>query len=316
LPNATILFGGDNIKESPRPGGRLEVGHWFDPGHCLGIGGHLVAMSDATVNMSLTSDDLSFFARPFFDAANNNNPTAQAIANNAANPATRGQLDLRTGSELLATDFFVRLLLVQTCAVRLDLLAGYQYARIAEDLNIHTLTETQPGGLPSLAVRDAFSTSNEYNAGHFGFLGTYRRGCWGLEFLARFGFGNMQQRVSINGSTTTVDANGGTSTRASGLLAQLATNAGEYSQDTFAFMEDTGLKLAYYPTERLKLSLGYSLMYWSSVMRPGDAIDLSVDSRLFTNQVPAGATATHPAFAFDTTHYLVHGLNVGLEFRF
>jgi len=50
-------------------------------------------------------------------------------------------------------------------------------------------------------------------------------------------------------------------------------------------MEDVGIKLAYFPSERLKLSIGYSLMYWSSVVRPGNQIDLSVDSRLFTNSV-------------------------------
>jgi hypothetical protein len=314
LPQATVLFGGDDLQEPARPGGRLDVGHWFDDGHCLGIGGALVVLGESTVGMSLNSSDLRFFARPFFDASNNDTSTAQAISSNLSNPTTLGTLNLQTGSEFLATDVYVRWLLLRTCGVRLDLLGGYQFARIAEDLVINTFTQTQPGGLPSLAVQDSFSTRNEYNAGHFGLLGDYRRGPWGLELLARFGFGTMRQTVSINGSSTAVDANGGTSTRASGLLAQL-TNSGVHTQDTFSFMNDAGVKLAYYPTERLKLSLGYSLMYWSSVVRPGQEIDLSVDSRLFTGNV-AGTTPTHPAFAFDPTHFVVHGLNAGLELRF
>jgi len=315
LPQATVLFGGGDLQEPARPGGRLNVGHWFDDGHCLGLGGSLVLLGDSTVGMSLNSSELRFFARPFYDASNNDTSTAQAISSNLSNPTTLGRLDLQTGSEFLAADVYVRCLLWRTRGVRLDLLGGYQFARIAENLVINTFTQTQPDNLPSLAVQDVFATQNEYNAGHVGLLGDYRRGQWGLELLARFGFGNMRQTVSINGSTTTVDANGGTSTRASGLLAQL-TNSGVYTQDTFSFMNDAGVKLAYYPTERLKLTVGYSLMYWSSVVRPGQEIDLSVDSRLFTGNVTGGATPTHPAFAFDPTHFVVHGLTAGLELRF
>ena len=44
-------------------------------------------------------------------------------------------------------------------------------------------------------------------------------------------------------------------------------------------MEDVGLKINYYPLERLKLSIGYSLIYWSSVVRPADHIDLTIEQK-------------------------------------
>jgi hypothetical protein len=86
-------------------------------------------------------------------------------------------------------------------------------------------------------------------------------------------------------------------------------------------MEDVGIKLTYYPVERIKLSLGYSLMFFSDVVRPGDAVNLQVDGRLFGPDASEGgidppADAVQPAFRFDTTHFYVHGINLGMEYRF
>ena len=315
LPGATILFGNEQLNEHARPGGRLEFGLWVDPCQNLGMGGHFVALGDAPVRYSLGSNDLGFIARPFRDASVFPPlDTSFPIANDTAIPATTGQLNLRTGSEILAGDAFFRWLLARGGGTRVDLLAGYQFGRINEDLIIDSFTQTVPvpPGLPSIAVTDFFRTTNEYHGGHFGLQGEYRFGCWSLELLAKFAFGTMRETVFIRGSTV-VDVGGPPDVRTRGLLAQ-PTNGGQHVQDEFAFMEDIGIKLAYYPVERLKLSVGYSLMYWSSVVRPGEHIDLNVDGRWLTGAPPADATS--PAFSFDTTGFYVHGLNLGVEYRF
>ena len=318
LPGARILFGNEQLDEHARPGGRLEFGLWVDPSQNLGMGGHFVALGDAPVRYSIDSSALGFIARPFRDASVF--PPFEAsfpIANDTAIPATRGQLDLRTGSEVLAGDAFFRWLLARDGGTRVDLLAGYQFGRINEDLIIDSFTQTVPvpPGLPSIAVTDFFRTTNEYHGGHFGLLGEYRFGRWSLELLAKFAFGTMRETVFIRGSTVVVDAAGGVDARAGGLLAH-PTNGGQHVQDEFAFMEDIGIKLAYYPVERLKLSLGYSLMYWSSVVRPGEHIDLDVDGRLLDGNPANDAAATSPVFSFDATGFYVHGVNLGAEYRF
>ena len=315
LPNATILFGGGPVEEHARAGGRLEFGLWIDNCQRYGLGGHFLGISDAPVRYAIDSNELGFFARPFRDASVD--PPVQTsfpIANDLANPATTGQLDITTGSELLASDFFVRWLLCKGDCRRLDLLCGYQFARVDEDLTISSLTQTQPASLPSIAVSDIFQTRNEFHGGHFGLQGEYRYGCWGLELLAKFAFGNMRERVFISGSTVTTDLQNNEDHRTSGMLAQATTNGGGHVQDDFAFMEDIGIKLAYYPLDRLKLSIGYSLMYWSSVVRPGDHIDLDVDARLLTANPPQDAI--RPAFTFNSTGFHAHGLNLGVEYRF
>ena len=311
LPSATVLFGG-SVDETAQPGGRLEVGLWLDDRRWYGLGGHFVAVSDARVRLAADSANLGFLARPFLNVAVS--PPVQDALVVGNTETTAGQLDLTTGSKMLASDFFVRWLLRRTARSRVDWLFGYQFARIDEDLEVSSATQTVPDALSSIAVSDVFRTTNQYHAGHIGLKGEYRFGYWGLELLARFGFGNMRQQVVISGSTTARDDTG-TSTRASGLLAQ-GTNSGTYVQNEFAFMEDVGVKLVYYPFDRLKLSVGYSLMYWTSVLRPGNTIDFGVDSRLLDNDPTNDSLATRPAFVFNPEDFYVHGLTLGLECRF
>ena len=315
VPGATVLFGGP-VDESARPGGRLEFGLWLDPCQRTAVGARYLAVADASISPEYTSSDLAFIARPFTDVSTNPaTATAFSVANAAAQPSTTGRLGLRTDSEIQAGDVFFLWTLRQSSCASFGLLAGYQFAQIDEDLFIESFT--QSGGttaaVQSIAVSDLFDAQNEFHGGMFGLRGDYRCGQFGVELLGRFGFGNMRQSILISGSTTSTDASGATSTRASGLLAQAATNGGLHEQDKFSFMNEAGVKLAFYPVERLKLSVGYSLMYWSSVVRPGFEIDTSIDGRLLTALPPANAT--QPAFAFDPTDYLVHGLNFGAELR-
>jgi hypothetical protein len=59
-------------------------------------------------------------------------------------------------------------------------------------------------------------------------------------------------------------------------------------------------------------------LYLSSVFRPGDQIDLRVDSR----QLPVNGGTTNgspnplPAVLYRATDFWAQGVNVGLEFRY
>lgn len=315
VPGATVLFGGP-IDEQARPGGRLEVGFWLDPCQRTAIGGRYLAVADATLSPEWASSDMAFIARPFTDVSTNPaTPTAFPVANAAANPPTTGRIGVTSGSEVQASDAFFYWVLQRSPCTSFGFQAGYQCARITEDLLIDSFTQSGVGNaVQSIAVTDWFDADNEFHGGHFALRGNYRCNRFGVEMLARFAFGNMRQTVTIAGSTISTDATGATSERDSGLLAQASTNGGRHVDDDFSFMNEAGIKLAFYPVEQLKLSIGYSLLYWSSVVRPGDHIDTSVDGRLLTALPPADAT--RPGFAFNPSDYIVQGLNFGAEFRF
>jgi len=313
---APVVFGGGPIEEHVQPGGRLDFGLWLDSQRQFGMGGRFAAVGDSPVSFSDSSDGtLVGIGRPFFDTfANLNN--ALIVAGGGIDPmrtdASSGRISVDTDSEMLAGDVYYRLLLHQNGRMRTDFIFGYQFGRIDENLNVYAFTSNPAIG--SWGHRDTFALENEYHGGHFGLQGDFRYGRWGLEMLAKFAFGNMHQTVLVEGVGEFRDLGGGRFPT-SGLLAQASTNAGTYIQDEFSFMEDVKVAIAYWPSPRFKISAGYSLMYWSSVVRPGEHIDFGVDGRLLANPAPP-ADAVRPTFAFSPVGFFIHGLNLGMEYRF
>ena len=64
--------------------------------------------------------------------------------------------------------------------------------------------------------------------------------------------------------------------------------------------------------------MGYSLLYWGSVWRSGDQIDLQLDPRNIPSN-PAfqpNSGLPFPQFPGQTTSFSAQGINVGLERRF
>lgn len=320
LAEGTVVFGGAPIEEHAQPGGRMDFGLWLDEYRNFGIGGRFVAVGDSPVSFAGASNGIDIgIGRPYYDPNFTSGTSDVAIevaggGNAARTNASSGWINVDSDSEVMAGDLYYRLLMHQNGRMRTDFVFGYQFGRIFEDVIINSFSQRGPvpPGLPSIALGDVFAATNEFHGGHFGLQSEYRYGSWGLEVLAKFAFGSMRETVLVNGSSA-VDTGGGPTPGASGLLAQ-RTNIGEHVQHEFAFMEDIGVKVAYYPFERLKISAGYSLMYWSSAVRPGDHIDFGVDGRLLLN--PDDPVPVRPAFAFRPVGFYLHGVNLGMEYRF
>ena len=294
-PGVRVLFGGGELTEQARPGGRLNFGMWLEPCQTIGIGGSFLTLGNARARFSADENQYPFLAVPFWDASVGL-PNAYPVAN----PPRPGNIAIESNSDFLAADAFLRTLWLQGPVTRVDFIFGYQLARIDEDLLLNTSTT----GLPD--TRDAFLVQNEFHGGHFGLKGQYRWGALSLDLSAKVGFGNMAQRAQLE------NPNG-----SDGLLIH-PSNEGTYRRDEFSYMHDVGISLAYYPVERLKLSVGYSMIFFSDVVRPGEVMDTYrgqavVDSDWFGTPL---VDPTRPAFDFNSTHYYVHGLNAGLEFRF
>ena len=140
VPGATVLFGGPQ-DESARPGGRLEFGVWLDPCQRTAVGARYLAVADASISPEYTSSDIAFVARPFLDVSTvPSTPTAFPVVNAFAQPPTSGRLGFRTDSEIQAGDVFFLWTLRRSPCASFGFLAGYQFARIDEDLLIESFT--------------------------------------------------------------------------------------------------------------------------------------------------------------------------------
>ncbi len=178
--------------------------------------------------------------------------------------------------------------------------------------NLTSRLSTDPG---SFVITDQFMTRNQFNGTEIGVVWQGRRGWWSLDALMRLGIGNVKQTVTIGGSSVITQGNPGTTTTyGSGFLAQ-STNIGTFDRNTFTMIPELGLTLGYQLTKRLRLTTGYSLVYWGNVVRPGDQIDLNVNPNLLAPQETTVTTPNRPQFRFVETDYYVQGLSFGGEFR-
>jgi hypothetical protein len=203
--------------------------------------------------------------------------------------------------------------------MRLHFLAGYRHLRLDEDLQINSSTTVVGGvGIPLpgtvLSVQESFAAENNFHGGELGLLAECAYGQWSWELLGRAAVGNSQGIFAIDSSTTTtVPGPGAPATTAGGLLAQ-PTNIGIFSQDQFAIVPELGIKLRYSYCPGMRITVGYNLIYWSDVLRPGSHIDTTLN----LSQAGGGALvgAARPEFNFTSDHFWAQGLSLGLDYRF
>lgn len=310
LPGTQILYPTEEQGGDARPGARLTFGAWLDDCQFSGAGARLFALGESTAHYDINSDVNPVLARPFYNVT-----LDQQDADVVAFPTfTTGAISVRNTSRVGGGDVFYRRLFYQDGCRRIDLIAGYQFAKIDTDLAIHSTRTSirQQGSIPFGTVienSDAFDTDNRFHAGEIGFWGNMDRGnlTWG--FLAKVGLGNMNQRTQIRGQTVTTVPGEAPVTSDQGLLA-LGTNIGTYERDVFVVSPELALNVAYHVTESIDLTFGYSFLYWNHVAVAGDQVDLSLN----TTQI--GGTLVGeplPAFPGRDTGYGVHGVNFGVQ---
>ncbi len=313
LPTTTVLLGNQEISDGNRVGGRVSVGTWFDPCQVNGVLARFYSLADDHATYGYSSSDYPILGRPFFNVT-----TSAEDARLVAYPGlSTGSIDVETRSDFVGGDVVLRLMLNQGACWRLDLIGGYQAARIDESIRIRdSLTSTATGGnIPFgtvVDVEDYFGTRNTYHAGVVGAIWEYDNGCGALSLRAAVGLGNMRQEVTVRGSTTTTAPGGPATTVDSGFLTQ-PSNIGNYVQDEFAVAPELSLRARWYLSDRVALTAGYTLLYYSQVARPGEQIDRSLN----LTQVPGPIVGeSRPAFQFHSGSLLLHGVQLGIRAEF
>ena len=106
--------------------------------------------------------------------------------------------------------------------------------------------------------------------------------------------------------------------RSGGVLA-LPSNIGTGSENKFSIIPEANMTLSYQLHPNIRLFAGYSALYWSSVIRPGDHINSVIDSR----QIPTDQNynpnikGIAPGFpALVHRDFFANGINVGIEIGF
>jgi hypothetical protein len=323
-PGTEVLFGGGQFTNDLRSGGRLVIGSWLDDCRTYGMEGEYFGLGQDTFDFQRQSNGDQILARPFFNVL-----TGRQDSELVAFPGLiNGSIDVQGSSELHSAGARLRLNLDRqgtgSCGssysgagcgdgTRLDLLVGYRFLELDEGLTFREdLVSTDPLRPATFDIRETFGTRSDFHGGEIGLEWQYDRCRWSLEMLAKIALGNCHQVVTIDGSTT-ITSLGIPATYPGGLLAQ-RTNIGRFARGQFVVVPEVGVTLAYELTESLKASFGYSFVFVSDVVRPGDQIDTGVNPDLLPPEAVPFSGPLQPAFAFHGSGFWAQGLGFGVEY--
>jgi hypothetical protein len=230
---------------------------------------------------------------------------------------------------------------------RADLLFGFRYLDLDENLTISQATTTLSGGRlvftpegatqfsvlgpgSTVNIFDSFHTRNRVYGGQIGGRVEYHAGPYFVNLATKVALGPSQELLDISGVTTATGtgffvtatgvrngpATGGTTP--SGFLALSGTNAGRTSTNWFVIVPEVNLQVGAEISSRLLVHVGYDFLYINTVVRPGNEVNTNVNPTF----VPTSASFIFPSglpqprVLFRHEDFWAHGLQLGLELRF
>jgi len=331
-PGVRVLYGGGEVGDATLNGARVSLGVWFNRCQTWGMMGSFFTTQERADHFVAASDPDGSPAlfRPFF-----NTDTGLQDSELVSTPGSlAGSVRVDHTTRLTGADLNFRFNLVNnsSCSGRTfwhtDAYAGVRWLQLSEGLNVTenlrllvddtTGEPTLPAGT-TFVVNDRFGTHNDFVGANLGLMTEYRWKRFFVGLRGGVGIGATRQNVNISGDTTitfpadNVPEGVANPSRASGgLLALEGANIGKYSRSVFSVVPEFGLNLGMNVTDSLRVYVGYDLMYWTHVARPGRQIDFSVNrTRLPFSGAPSDDP--HPVFQFRDSNVLVHGLTAGLQ---
>lgn len=311
--DVSVLSGGDTMETNPRYGARLTLGYWFSPCWAVELNAFFTRSNETTFTADTGTVGDADLARPFF-SMNSQGENAELVSRAGV---FSGTVNVLTRSYLFGGELNARRHWWTDPVNSLDLIAGFRYLKLEEELEITESSTGLPGGpVPGISrsLTDSFKTSNNFYGLQIGAIYQYAYGPWNVELRAKIAAGMNRKYANINGSITQL-AGGAPPDQVGGMLA-LSSNIGEQRKDQFAFLPEAGINIGYDITSRLRVSGGYTLMYISNVVRPGDLIDRAIDENLLPDwpgQPPA--SSVRPLPRFESSNVWVQGINLGLQYK-
>ncbi len=324
LPNATVLFGNEQIDDGQRNGGQVKIGYWLVDGQFMAIEGDYWALADESTRFSASESfqndpNARILARPFFNLTTMQQDAALLAFPNFVRPGATvdldGTIDIESQSSMQSAGLTFRHILWGDFErdVRLDVFGGYRFVQVDESFLIRDSFFDPGGGLIGPTLRestDIFDVRNDFHGGEVGMSLEMFRNRWAFEVMAKVGLGNNHQVVTIDGNTQ-ISSLGTTAIEPGGLLA-LPTNIGRYTRDTFMAIPEGAVTARYALRENLELGVGFRILYFDDVARPGQQIDTTINDSQIGGTLTGDARPTH---VFRSADMLLRGVDVSLEYR-
>lgn len=308
-----IVFGGNKLDRGKFPGGRFTAGVWLNEKRDVGVELSYFFLKERTFSFQVSSSGQpgsQVIARPYFDVIRD-----REFENLVAYPQARmsGSSAAETPSRLQGGEAnFIYSLDMNHCC-RTSLLAGFRYMDFNERLSIADTFDSFGGR--HVEETDQFSTRNQFYGGQAGVRSAINHGRLSLELSGALALGNNRESVEINGAT--LERFGTRSSISRGGVLALISNIGRYQRNEFTIVPEAKAKLGFDITRAIRAFVGYNLLYWNKVVRPGEQIDRVANPLLIP--LAGGQTSgspLRPAFTFHSTGFWAQGLTTGVKVRF
>jgi hypothetical protein len=312
-----VLLGNGSLDNEERSGGRFTAGYWFDDEQFFGVETTFLFLAKRSVDFGFNSSGANgspLLTRPFF----NINTHSEDVDPVATPGEQAGQIMVSSSSRLIGGEVNARSKLLRYGWYRIDLLGGFRYLELDENLRIaEQLTELPVGMGNRVLLTDGFSTRNWFYGGQLGSVVQLHRGRWVVDLMGKVALGNTAQAINVSGGTIIADPIKGPSRFPVGLLA-LQTNSGRFSRNEFAVVPEVGVNLSYRFTDHFRAYAGYTFLYNSAVARPGSEIDRVINVTQLPSVRGPGFVSQplRPAPLFQSTDFWAQGINFGLELRY
>ena len=314
-PGTEVLFGEERTLIDLRAGGRFTLGAWLDDRECQALVGRYWFAGRESTHYRTDGNETPVIARPFLNVTP---PSTTQDTFLIAFPALRenGRISVNGSSDVFGADISVHQFLYGKYGGTIDLVYGYQYMRLDEDLSISsTLTNLDTGGtVPAgtiIDVNDSFDAISEFHGAQIGFASRYRERCWSFNSLIKFGFGSLNRIAKRSGtSSTTIGVD--TAVTNEGLLIN-DNNSGRTSDRTFGWIPELDVSIGYRITPKLDATFGYNLVAMTDAVRVSGTIDpdLAVNSSSITPNDPARPS---PNMRYST--FYIQGIHFGLQYGY
>jgi hypothetical protein len=322
-PDTTVLVGGDALDYDLIVGGRVSAGYMNMDG-TLGIEGNGFLMTHRTAHIGLGSSEIG---EPILTRPITTTPTLTATTARVAFPgAFAGAVDISSTNAFWGAEGNFVSNRHSSANLGIDLLAGFRYLNLEENLRIVQTTQLLPGSTSGFAgstlvapaaveLTDTYRARNQFYGGQLGTQVEFRWRRLYTHVVGKVALGLMHEVVDVNGSSTAIQ--GGSSATVPGGILAVGSAIGRATRDDFAVVPEFNVNFGLQLTSAIRIYAGYTFLYLSDVVRPGDQVNTTIDPSQVPTSFLFGATGTAPsAPAMKRADFWAQGVNIGLALRY
>jgi len=308
-PLQAFLISDDRMNGTMQSGLQASVGYWLDKPFGTGVEARYQGFLHNDNLAQYAGTSRTFLNRPFWNQANN---SPELFLLSTPSGSSTGIVGVGTSFDSFGLEANYLRRGPAMFSESFHWIMGLRYWNLEEELFVEGNSRT--GGL-SVTTLDSFMTRNQFFGGQIGGKWNWTRKRLTIDMSWRMALGAMLEDVNISGSSTAVLPSG-TRVEAPGGFLALSSNMGDHSRTQFAWIRESQISLSYAVHENVSLRLGYSFMYVSGVVRPGEQIDLGINPNLLPFS-PGPATAPlRPELRMNHETFFMYGVNAGLTVQF